>query len=308
VVFDADLERWTAGQPAGVYATAHGSFLPLYLEGGWAWLVPTPEDAAHADWPELVSRALGADVHLDVLRIQHWPVNAFVAEHFRHGRILLAGDAAHAIPPAGGLGMNVGIADVHNLCWKLAGAVHGWAAPSLLETYEPERQPVAHRSLHQAVENARLVVQAQVRRQDQLRGGDGAPAEIDLPWSERYFAQLGLVLGVAYGSDTDPGTDYVPTAEPGHRMPHLWLTDARSTLDTVGEWFTLLTPDPTLWEKQDSPPWPLQIEHLPDEHADLWGLGPHGALLVRPDGHIGACWDDRPADDATLQRGLVAAS
>jgi putative polyketide hydroxylase len=59
--------------------------------------------------------------------------------------------------------MNVGIADVHNLCWKLAGAVHGWAAPSLLETYEPERQPVAHRNLHQAVENARLMVQARPR-------------------------------------------------------------------------------------------------------------------------------------------------
>ncbi|MEV5545960.1 FAD-dependent monooxygenase [Streptomyces sp. NPDC052309] len=49
VVFDADLDDRCAGRPAGVYFTAHGSFLPLYPEGGWAWLVPTPEDAARAD-------------------------------------------------------------------------------------------------------------------------------------------------------------------------------------------------------------------------------------------------------------------
>lgn len=105
VVFDADLSSWSADQPAGVYVTAHGSFLPLYPEGGWAWVVPTPEDAARADWPELVSRAIGpgTGVRADVLRVQHWVTNAFVAERFRHGRILLAGDAAHSIPPAGGL-------------------------------------------------------------------------------------------------------------------------------------------------------------------------------------------------------------
>jgi putative polyketide hydroxylase len=306
VVFDADLDRWSAGQPAGVYATAYGSFLPIYPEGGWAWLAPTPEDAGRADWPGLVARSIGAvDVRVDVVRVQHWPVKAVVAERFREGRVFLAGDAAHAIPPAGGLGMNAGIADVHNLCWKLAAALRGWAGPRLLETYETERQPVAHRTLQQAVANSRLMLQAQLRRQEQLQHGDAAPAEVELPWSERYFAQLGFVLGVAYGSAAEPGTDYVPTPEPGHRMPHLWLAPARSTLDTIGEWFTLLTPDPTRWEKQDAAPWPLHVELLRDEHARLWGLGSHGALLVRPDGHIGARWSEHPADEAALQRSFT---
>jgi len=318
VVFDADLDRWSAQQPAGVYATAHGSFLPLYPEGGWAWLVPTPEDAALADWPDLVSRALGsADVRVDVLRVQHWVVNAFVVERFRHGRILLAGDAAHAIPPAGGLGMNVGLADVHNLCWKLAGVLHGWAGPGLLETYEPERQPIAHQNLRQAVANAQIMVQAQNRRREQLQNSEAAPAQIEVPWSDRYFAQLGLVLGITYHSDavltngsappelSDTDTDYVPTAEPGHRMPHLWLKDTHSTLDALGEWFTLLTPDPAHWEQQAAARWPLHIETLASEHADLWGLGPHGALLIRPDGHIAARWPDRPPSDATLRDALI---
>jgi putative polyketide hydroxylase len=319
VVFDADLNRWSAQQPAGVYATAHGSFLPLYPEGGWAWIGPTPEDPARADWPDLVSRAIGpnADIQADVLRVQHWVVNAFIAERFRHGRVLLAGDAAHAIPPSGGLGMNVGLADVHNLCWKLAGVLHGWAGPGLLETYDAERQPVAQRNLRQAVANSQLMHQAQSRRHEQLQAGETAPAQIELPWSDRYFAQLGLVLGVAYHSDavltngstppelSDPGTDYVPTAEPGHRMPHLWLKDNHSTLDTHGEWFTLLTPDPTQWERQSAAPWPLHIEALPSEHTDLCGLGPHGALLIRPDGHISARWTDRPPSDSALHQALT---
>ncbi|MGW6909698.1 FAD-dependent monooxygenase [Streptomyces sp. NPDC054940] len=319
VVFDAPLDHWSAKQPAGVYLTSQGSFLPLYPEGGWAWFVPTPDDTEGADWPGLVARSLGADVDVDVLRVQHWVVNAFVAERFRHGRILLAGDAAHAIPPAGGLGMNVGVADVHNLCWKLAGVLRGWAGPGLLDTYETERQPVAHRTLGQAVENSKLMFQVQDVRREQLRAGAARAADrIEPPWSEQYFAQLGLVLGVAYrsaavltddGAPVEPsgtGTTYLPTATPGHRMPHLWLTDGRSTLDVLGAWFTLLTPDPTPWESRPTGPWPLRVEPLPDEHADLWGLGPHGALLVRPDGHSAARWRDGPPGDATLTDALAA--
>ncbi|MGW0770860.1 FAD-dependent monooxygenase [Streptomyces sp. NPDC002676] len=318
VVFDADLDRWCARRPAGVYFTPHGSFAPLYPEGGWAWFGATPEGAARPDWPGLVSRALGpgAGVRVGVRRVQHWVMNAFVAERFCQGRVLLAGDAAHAVPIIGGLGMNAGLADVHNLCWKPAGVVQGWAGPSLLDTYETERRPVGERTLRQAVANTQLMLQVQDRRREQLRTGTAASARIELPWSDRFFAQLGLVLGVNYRSaavltdhSTAPepsGTDYVPTAEPGHRMPHLWLAEDRSTLDALGEWFTLLTPDPAPWARHTSTPWPLRIEPLPGKHTGLCGLDPHGALLVRPDGHIAARRQGRPPGDAALRQALTA--
>ncbi|WP_381555324.1 FAD-dependent monooxygenase [Streptomyces eurythermus] len=318
VVFDADLGRWCARQPAGVYFTAHGSFLPLYPEGGWAWFGPTPEDADAADWPAVVERALGpgAGVRADVLRVQHWVMTAFVADRFRRGRVLLAGDAAHTVPIIGGLGMNAGIADAHNLCWKLAGVLQGWALPALLDSYEAERRPVARRTLRQAVANTRLAARVLDRRREQLRTGTAA-APAEAPWSERYFAQLGLVLGVTYrsgavlpaggrahgtGPDGDTGPDYVPSADPGRRMPHLWLGPGRSTLDACGEWFTVFTADPARRSPPLAGPWPLRVEALPAESADALGLGPRGELLVRPDGHVAA----RITGTGTLHRALAA--
>ncbi|MBC2906508.1 FAD-dependent monooxygenase [Streptomyces cupreus] len=317
VVFDADLDRLYERQPSGVLFLAHGSFIRIYPEGGWAWLGQTPGEADRADWPGFLSRVLGIDSEepIHVLRVQHWEMKAYVAERFGHGRILLTGDAAHAIPVTGGLGMNAGIADVHNLCWKLAGVLQGWAAPTLLDSYEQERHPVAHRTLRQAVANAELLFQVQARRREHLESGAAASEEIELPWSERYFAQLGLVLGVAYDSDAvladgsappdpaDEDADYVPSTHPGHRMPHFWLAPDRSTLDTFGEWFTLLTPDPAAWEGQVTPPWPLRVESLP---AELGGLGPLGAVLVRPDGHVAARWQDGPPGDSVLSEALTA--
>ncbi|MFC0543453.1 FAD-dependent monooxygenase [Kutzneria chonburiensis] len=277
VVFDADLSEWSAAEPAGVYATAHGMFLPVYPEGGWAWISPSTSDT---DWESLVSQAIGSPVAIKVQRVQQWTITAFVASSFRVGPVFLAGDAAHTVPGAGGLGMNTGLAGVHNLCWKLAASLQGWASGSLLDSYQSERLPVAQITLRQAVANSRLMESAAASRRAQLLAGT-PPDDVELPWSQQYFDQLGLVLGVAYGSTVEPGTDYVPTPLPGHRMPHLRLPDGRSTLDALGEWFTVFTPSPDAW--QSPAPWPVRIQQV-----TAWDLGPQDALLVRPDGYIAA--------------------
>jgi 2-polyprenyl-6-methoxyphenol hydroxylase-like FAD-dependent oxidoreductase len=279
VVFDADLSEWSAAQPAGVYMTAHGMFLPIYPEGSWAWVDRSTSDT---DWESLVSQAIGSPMPVKVLRVQRWTVTAFVASSFRAGPVFLAGDAAHTVPGAGGLGMNTGLAGVHNLCWKLAASLQGWASPALLDSYQSERLPVAQLTLRQAVANSRLMQSAAATRRSQLLSGDSS-ADVELPWSQQYFDQLGLVLGVAYGSPTEPGTTYRPTPLPGHRMPHRWLPDGRSTLDAVGEWFTVFTPDPAAWRQPA--PWPVRVVEIAPEP---WELGPQDALLVRPDGYIAA--------------------
>ena len=81
-------------------------------------------------------------VRVDIKSIQSWAMTAQVATGYRVGRAFLAGDAAHRFPPTGGLGLNTGVADVHNLAWKLAWVIAGRADEALLDTYERERRPV----------------------------------------------------------------------------------------------------------------------------------------------------------------------
>src|SRR5207342_1215738 len=80
-----------------------------------------------------------------------------LAESFRVGRVLLAGDAAHTHPPTGGQGLNLGVQDAFNLGWKLAAAVNGWAPEGLLDTYESERRPVGERVMMQSLAQQALM-------------------------------------------------------------------------------------------------------------------------------------------------------
>src|SRR6185503_2200821 len=103
---------------------------------------------------DAVRAAIGTDEPaIDIRSIRPWTMTAEVAERFRVGRVLLAGDAAHRFPPTGGFGLNTGIQDVHNLAWKLALVLAGRAPESLLDTYEVERRPVAQANTDWSVRN-----------------------------------------------------------------------------------------------------------------------------------------------------------
>jgi hypothetical protein len=190
----------------------------------------------------------------------------------------LAGDAAHITTPLGGLGMNCGIADVHNLAWKIAGVEAGWADPSILGTYEPERQPIA-----------RATAEASL-------GAIRPPAPVD-----------GLVFGYAYESSAVisdgrslPGVptsfgDYTPSARPGCRAPHYWVTvdgHRKSTLDLFGAGIVALTgpePQTSAAIRSIAKDTSIPLEYLAvedEEFLDLYGLGRGGIVLVRPDGHV----------------------
>lgn len=103
---------------------------------------------------DLVVKAVGdPDAVLTVKSVQPWVVMAQIADRYRSGRALLLGDAAHRFPPTGGLGLNTGIADAHNLAWKLAWIEQGHATIELVDSYEAERRPVAEMNTRLSVEN-----------------------------------------------------------------------------------------------------------------------------------------------------------
>ncbi len=297
ILFEAALRPHVADRLSAVYTIVdrdlHGTFLAVDNDSRWLFnVVHDGEDPGLAAFDDdtctrLIRRAAGLpELPVTLVDRQTWHAAAQVADRYRRGRVFLAGDAAHVTTPYGGFGMNCGIADADNLAWKLAAVHHGWAAAPLLDSYEEERHPVAvasaaesHRRLLEAIEAHRT----------------GAPA--------RGRPSEGLVLGYHYVSgavagdgteppDADPVADYVPTARPGHRAPHVWLDDSVSTLDLVDEGLVLLTGTPGAgWAaeavsalRRDGIP---VTAHTVEAFAESYGTGPEGAVLVRPDGHVG---------------------
>lgn len=118
---------------------------------------PPAQDHADFDstyWRQAIPKALGVTpTHLDIVSCGHWAMTEQVASRFRQGRIFLVGDAAHRFPPTGGYGLNTGVQDAHNLCWKLSAVLEDRAAASLLDSYESERKPVALHNCQRSVSN-----------------------------------------------------------------------------------------------------------------------------------------------------------
>jgi 2-polyprenyl-6-methoxyphenol hydroxylase-like FAD-dependent oxidoreductase len=310
IVFNADLTPWTAQRPAALYFIENekirGTFLTINARDRWGFLISamgafgitasdlTPERAAN-----FIRLAAGVpDLPVKILGVAPWTASAHVAEQYRHGHIFLAGDAAHEMPPTGGFGMNTGVQDVHNLVWKLAAVLKGAASPKLLDTYNDERQPVARAITEQSLINA-----TSMGRLEQTRKNASARPE--------YLNEQGMIFGASYVSSAivpdgsepphvdDPVTDYVPSARPGGRAPHVAFEhdgQQMSTIDVVGNGFALLTAsgghawieaakglDGTLALRT------LAIED--DSFASTYELENSGAVLVRPDGHVG--WRSR---------------
>jgi 2-polyprenyl-6-methoxyphenol hydroxylase-like FAD-dependent oxidoreductase len=236
---------------------------PMDLAGTW-WCIAFGVDAetGEADPAALVRNMTGADrVAAEIVAGDPWRAKLQLASSYGAGRTFLAGDAAHLNPPFGGHGFNTGIGDAVNIGWKLAAVLNGWAPASLLDSYEAERRPVAARTIEAARRNMGAALAGELA--DPRLTGTGAefaaimPAVAEVVQRTKYaeFHSLGLVLGTAYPRSpivapepaTPPGSVradddsvYVPSAAPGHRLPHVWLSRTESLYDRLGPGYSLL--------------------------------------------------------------------
>ncbi|MEV5868754.1 FAD-dependent monooxygenase [Streptomyces tendae] len=145
---------------------ADGALLPVDNRENWVFHAPwhpeqgeTVEDFTDERCAAHIRRAIGdPDLDVEITGRAPWHAAQRVARSYRSGRVLLAGDSAHEMSPTGAFGSNTGIQDAHNLAWKLAAVLEGWAGEGLLDTYDMERRPVAEatsaRAAHRSVEHS----------------------------------------------------------------------------------------------------------------------------------------------------------
>jgi 2-polyprenyl-6-methoxyphenol hydroxylase-like FAD-dependent oxidoreductase len=255
------------------------------------------ETADEAHCVRYVREALGAaDLPVEIEDVQRWSAAAEWAQRLRQGRVLLAGDSAHVMPPTGGYGGNTGVQDAHNLAWKLASVLNGRAGDDLLDTYEEERLPVARMTVEQAYTRY-------VTRLDPSLGTDGLDPVIDdaaIDLGYRYRSDLFTV------DDPDDATQWedphAPSGRPGFRAPHVPVRRGGvelSTIDLVGRDFLLLGGSPRWGQAGKAAAErvgvPVDAYHLGSDgdmqdsdggFAKAYGIEPDGAVLIRPDGFV----------------------
>ncbi|MCW8379735.1 FAD-dependent monooxygenase [Streptomyces justiciae] len=271
-----------------------------------------PEDA---DLEQAIRERLGIDADFTIKNSISYKFHLLLAKHYRVGRVLIAGDAAHLVPPTGGLGMNTGVGDAVDLSWKLAGTIEGWAGPRVLDSYETERRAIGRRNMDAAGRAAGGMMtwrgkcgpevfedtSAGAAKRDEV----ARAAEVYQRWP---LEMVGVELGYSYaGSDMiaeEPPAEwdtreYVPHTRPGIRIPHLWLNDGRAVQDVLGPDYNLLdltgaAESGGLEAEFARIGVSLDVVCVDDPHAaEVYGAG---LLLLRPDLHIYWRGDQLPQD------------
>ena len=260
------------------------------------------EDMTEPTCIAYVREALGdPDIAVEIENVQRWSASADYAEQLQAGRIFLAGDSAHVMPPTGGFGGNCGIQDAYDLAWKLAYVLDGRAGDALLSTYDAERSPVGAFTTEQAY--TRYVL-----RLDPSLGTENLQPIVDEAAVEVGYRYRSSAIAAPEDDDTWENPRE-PTGRPGFRAPHVPIGADRSTLDLFGREFVVVAgPDGERWlgaarAAGDACGVTVETYCLGPDAADVYGFGADGASLVRPDGFV--AW--RGSDVDALSGALRAA-
>jgi 2-polyprenyl-6-methoxyphenol hydroxylase-like FAD-dependent oxidoreductase len=251
----------------------------------WRVMSPAPMGGATDLRPEEIVAHLADRLAAEVggtIRSAEWTstfhIHRRLADTYRRGRMLLAGDAAHIHSPLGGQGMNTGIGDAENLGWKLALVISGRAGAGLLDTYEAERRPIA-KDVLKSTSGVTEIVVGQGRVSRLVRDRVAIPL-LNRDWMQRLIAERASQLQVSYrrGPLGAGHRAWLPGLRPGDRVPDRTCTRvdgiSMRLYDALGPGWALLGPEPLA---------DVARERLGDV-VSLRGDG--DALLVRPDGHL----------------------
>ncbi|WP_208868314.1 rifampin monooxygenase [Microbispora triticiradicis] len=279
-----------AAKAAELRETQQRFWLRPFGEGVYSIVVPAAEVGDRAKPPTLeefqqqLRAVAGTDFGVHSPRwMSRFGDATRLAERYRVGRVLLAGDAAHIHPPIGGQGLNLGVQDAFNLGWKLAAQIRGWAPDTLLDTYQAERHPVAQ----EVLDNTRAQMEL-------LSTEPGAQAVrrlltelMDFDEVNRHLIEKITAVGIRY--DFGEGPDLL-----GRRLRDI---DVKQ-----GHLYGLLHRGRGLLldrtERLTAGGWSDRVDHLADPTAAL----DVPCVLLRPDGHVAWIGDDQRDLDDHLSR------
>jgi 2-polyprenyl-6-methoxyphenol hydroxylase-like FAD-dependent oxidoreductase len=319
-VFDATLQGWAETYEA---IFAYLEALPVILTAlpGRRWRVymrpSTPESDLVAEATSIIRLYAPAVSFVEVENPTRFQCHTKVATKFRSGTVFLAGDSAHVCTPAEGHGMNCGLQDAFNLAWKLALVHHGAADPTLLDSYEAERRPVAEMITQSgdATEHAHTITDPSERanRDQAIKTmlADPATRHLEIVAETELnveYSRSPIVIGDANShlgpGERLPNTIHVQRSdgqpcrlhELAHRAGHtLLLVGGPSAqgpaLMNLHAALKELATDSPLFEAAfaigTQPDLPVQVERIETAGADLLGVQGTTLLVVRPDGYIG---------------------
>jgi len=286
-----------------------GELIPM--DGKELWRLTVFDAPLSEAEPDVLLRKMaGGAFPYEMLSVSPWDRRDHVATRYGHGRVYIAGDAAHQCSPTGGIGMHTGLEEVVNLAWKLDAMLAGWGGPALLTSYEAERRPIAIRNVEYATRTYNAIASI-----PGLRGTDDPAEWIKKPprWLsipehlKSQYCYEGSPICAACDAALEPETaEFVPSTRSGARAPHAWLADGRSTLDLFGGGFVLVRlganpPDTASLSRAASTCGvPLSVTTLTDPDTDLAALYEKPLVLVRPDGHVAWRGDEPPGDAQAL--------
>ena len=269
---------------------------------------------------QLVVHAMGENIPHTVAAVSAYYMHALVSTKYQNGRCFLAGDSAHQWLPAGGLGLNTGVADTADLAWKLEAVLKGYGGTYLLDSFEMERRPIGDSTRRFALSFGTPMTSGFIRRirlfvvsnpvtrffLGRILGGG---------FLSQFIAGNDLVLGFQYSNSTivlheydssgnvklkqSSVTEFVTSSLPGCRAPHVVLPDCATILDLFGKQFVLLiiggqeTDCEALKTEMQNRGVPFEVHSFP-KLPELTALYDQKYFLVRPDGVVAWRSDSQP--------------